>query len=312
MSNNNKPILTAADQVRHLKEKGVKFNVMSEADAEHYLTYQSNYFKLAAYRKNWQKYLAGANTGKYMHLDFAYLVDLATIDMHLRYQIVLMALDIEHHAKLRLLRELERHSEDGYSVVADYVQSLPLWQQTMFQGEIRQSERSIYCGNIVRKYNNQFPVWAFLEIIPFGRLVSFYQFCASRFNDSSMADDYYLLLTTKQIRNAAAHSNCILNDLHAGTATHRTNASVTKALASVNGISSRTRKNCMSNVRVQQIVTLFYTHMIFVASEGLRRKESAGLRKILDRMNEHADYYTNNQLVNSTLTFLKTLIDNWT
>lgn len=31
MSNNNKPILTAADQVRHLKEKGVKFNVMSEA-----------------------------------------------------------------------------------------------------------------------------------------------------------------------------------------------------------------------------------------------------------------------------------------
>lgn len=308
---NSKPILTAKEQVEHLKKKGVKFNVMSEADAERYLMYQSNYFKVAAYRKNWQKYLAGENTGKYMHLEFAHLVDLATIDMHLRYQIVLMALDIEHHAKLRLLREAEHYREDGYAIVRDYIQSMPPKQGSIFQSEIQRSESSIYCGDIVRKYNNHFPIWAFMEVIPFGRLVSFYQFCAKRFNDPVMSDDYYLLLTTKQIRNAAAHSNCILNDLHAGSAKHKTNARVTQALAAVNNVSTRTRKNCMSNVRIQQIVTLFYTHMTFVKSVGLQQKESAGLRIIMDRMNEHADYYTNNQLVNSTLTFLRTLIDNW-
>lgn len=311
MPNTNKPILTAREQIEHLKEKGVTFNVMSESDTEQYLTYQSNYFKLAAYRKNWQKYLSGKNIGKYMHLDFAYLVDLATIDMHLRYQIVLMALDIEHHAKLRLLREMKCHGEDGYSIVCDYIQSLSLRQLSVFQSEIQRSESSIYCGDIVRKYDNQFPVWALLEIIPFGRLVSFYRFCADRFNDSAMSKEYYLLLTSKQIRNASAHSNCILNDLRANTASYDPSTNVSHSLASVRGINSRTRANRMSNARILQIVTLFYTYNVFVKSDGLRQKTSRGIRKVMDRMTAHTEYYTNNQLINSTLSFLMTLIDNW-
>ena len=40
--------------------------------------------------------------------------------MTLRYTVVHLALDIEHHAKLQLMREAEAHNEDGYAIIKDY------------------------------------------------------------------------------------------------------------------------------------------------------------------------------------------------
>lgn len=311
MPSTNKPILTAKEQVEHLKQKGVQFNIMSEAEAEQYLINQSNYFKVAAYRKNYAKHPAGVNEGKYIHLEFAYLVDLATIDMYLRYQIVLMALDIEHHAKLQLLREIEARGEDGYSIVNDFTISLDPQQLKVFKDEINRNNKNVYCGDIVRKYNGHFPVWALLEVIPFGRLVSFYKFCAMRYNDQAIMDSHYLLLTCKEIRNAAAHSNCILNDLRSGHTAHRTNNSVTDALLSVDGITKGLRRGRMSNARIQQIVTLFYMHRTMVTSDALQRHEASGIRTVGNRMIMHKDYYNDNQLISSSFSFLKTLIDKW-
>lgn len=44
--------------------------------------------------------------------------------MRLRYRIVEMALDIEHHMKLQLLRKMMSMMKDGYQVVKDYIDSL--------------------------------------------------------------------------------------------------------------------------------------------------------------------------------------------
>ena len=102
-----KPKLSLDEQIEHLKDKGILFNIMDESDAKKYLEQNNNYFKLTAYRKNYNKHPDGKYKGKYINLEFAYLVDMAIIDMRLRYQIVHMALDIEHHAKLQLLRKLD-------------------------------------------------------------------------------------------------------------------------------------------------------------------------------------------------------------
>ena len=70
--------------------------------------------------------------------------------------------------------------------------------------EINRNENSVYCGDLFSRYPENFPLWVFLELIPFGRLVSFYGFCASRFQDKKMKNihfkrfSYLILLTNKK------------------------------------------------------------------------------------------------------------------
>lgn len=306
-----KPILDLDGQVKHLKDKGVRFDLMDEDAAKEYLLEHNNYFKLTAYRKNYPKHPDGKNKGKYIDLEFAYLVDLAIIDMKFRYRIVHMALDIEHHTKLQLLRKVEENCEDGYQIVQDYIDSLSEKQKRIFDSEINRNKGNIYCGNIIDKYDGAYPVWAFIEIIPLGRLVAFYGFCADRFSDKSMKNDFYRLLTCKEIRNASAHSNCILNDLRAKTAAHDTNADVTKALMKIDGMSKNFRKNRMSNARIQQVVTLLFMHRTVVTSSGVKTSESEELHKVMTRIYKHIDYYKGNPLVKNTFDFLKMVVDSW-
>lgn len=91
-----KPKLSYPEQVQHLEQKGVSFALMSKRQALIYLRDNNNFFKLSSYRKNFNK---DATNREYVHLDFAYLVDLAIIDMYLRALMLKMSLNIEHFAK---------------------------------------------------------------------------------------------------------------------------------------------------------------------------------------------------------------------
>lgn len=83
------------------------------------------------FQKNYDKHPGGENKGKYIRLEFAYLVDMSIIDMRLRYRIVEMALDIEHHTKLQLLRKIDEYDEDGYQVAKEYIDSLEILLKSM-------------------------------------------------------------------------------------------------------------------------------------------------------------------------------------
>ena len=69
----NKPILSSTNLIQHMKNKSIKFNIISETDAQHFLEEHNYYFKLASYRKNYVKYQLGEseNIGKYIDLEFA-------------------------------------------------------------------------------------------------------------------------------------------------------------------------------------------------------------------------------------------------
>ena len=306
-----KPKLSLDEQIEHLKDKGILFNIMDESDSKKYLEQNNNYFKLTAYRKNYNKHPDGKNKGKYINLEFAYLVDMAIIDMRLRYQIVHMALDIEHHAKLQLLRKLDEYDEDGYQIVQDYINSLTERQKKIYDGEIERCRRSIYCSGIIEKYDDAYPVWAFVEIITLGRFVDFYGFCARRFADRDMKKDYFNLLTCKKLRNASAHSNCIFNDLKAKTTVNMTSDLVTVDLMNIKGMNANYRKNRMSNVRIQQIVTLLYMHKTMVVSEGIQKAAGEELRRLIERISKHRGYYLSNPMITGTFNFLEIVVDNW-
>lgn len=306
-----KPMLTISEQIEHLEAKGVRFEIMNKDEAADYLAYGNNYFKVASYRKNYPKHPGGVNEGKYINLDFAYLVDLAVIDMRLRYRIVHMALDIEHHTKLRLMRAVEEAGEDGYQIVQDFIDSISDEQKKILKAEIHRNEGNVYCGDIIRKYDDRYPIWAFLEIIPFGRMLSLYGFCAKRFENKEMKREFFTLRTCRAIRNASAHSNCILNDLRSKSAVRGVDGRINNSLDEISELRPNFRRNRMSNARIQQIVSLFYMYNHMVLSSGLRDYESRELHIVTDRMFKHEEYYKSNPLVLNSFSFLKTVVDNW-
>ena len=79
-----KPILTIEQQIEHLKQKGVAFELCSEEEAADYLRDKCNFFKLASYRKLFSKYEGGPRDGRYVDLDFGQLRLLAALDQELR------------------------------------------------------------------------------------------------------------------------------------------------------------------------------------------------------------------------------------
>ena len=129
--------------------------------------------------------------------------------------------------------------------------------------------------------------------------------------DKEMKNNFYRLLTCKEIRNASAHSNCILNDLKARTAAHKTNTAVTNELMMIPDMNSNFRKNRMSNARIQQLVILLYMHKMMVESDGIIQSESEELQKIIKRIDRNYDYYSTNPMIKGTFDFLKLVVDNW-
>ena len=182
----------------------------------------------------------------------------------------------------------------------------------MLSSEIERMRDSEYCKDIMLHYDlSNMPVWVFLELIPFGRLISFYKFCADRFSDTQMNDKYYMLLSCRQVRNAAAHSSCILNDLNVKTCTTHPCYAVIKAISEIQGITKSARYKRLSNERILQIVTTLYAHTIIIPSAGVRDNTRELLQDFKNRMNRNKDYYLVDSLPYKNIEFLTLIIDNW-
>lgn len=311
MYKNIKPMLSAEELINHLEEKGVKFELITKEEARKYLKENNNFFKLVSYRKNFQKYEKGENIGKYINLDFKMLIDLSIIDMRLRKTMLSMVLDLEHYAKVKMLSKVENATKDGYTLVEEYIQELKdKAEYSYLENELNKNIRGTYCGDLVAKYKDEYPVWAFIEIIPFGRFVKFYMFVANKLQDKAMVDEAYLLKNVRELRNACAHNNCILNVLRAETSNYKTNYRILDKIAKI-GISKESRNKRMSNSRVQQIVTLLYLNKNIVTSDGVLNFQIKSLQELKSRINHHIDYYSKNTLIQANLNFLNKIIDNW-
>ena len=69
--------LSIDEQIEHMKNIGIKFNLVSEEQAKAYLENDTYFFKIKAYAKNYDK----NKEGKYTNLDFGYLKELSLFPM---------------------------------------------------------------------------------------------------------------------------------------------------------------------------------------------------------------------------------------
>lgn len=313
-----KPMLGVNDLIAHLQDKGVQFSIMSEFDANAYLCNNNNFFKLTSYRKNYSKYTDGKNAGKYEHLDFAYLIELARIDVEVRHILLKMCLDIEHFLKVYLIsfvehRVLSGTDEDGYKIVLDYIsdanQASIVDRASNIQrrsakvaGKLRQNLNNPYCGNLITKYQSDMPIWALVEIISFGDLLDIIDYCVDNYS-MPLPIDRVCLDRVRQIRNATAHNNCIINDLRPCQNGPKTPQFITAFVGSA-GIGKNMREKKLSNSRINQIVHLFYAYNKIVTSTNTRTNRINELRELLDtRIVKHSNYFAKNDLLTSTYDF---------
>lgn len=300
-----KPKLNTAQQIEHLKKKGVQFTIVSESDALKYLSENNNFFKLTAYRKNYPK----NRDGKYVNLEFAYLQDLAIMDMRIRKCLLNMCLDVEHNARMRIIHAIEQSDDDGYQIVRRFRTEYPI----LADSALENAQKSIYCRDLMKSYKDDLPIWVFVEVQQFGCLCTLFRFVADFTHDKNMINDYYLLQEIRKLRNACAHSNCILNDLQSvENPSFKPNYEVSNALMRIKNMTTDTRRRKTSNERIRQISTLLYYYHAHIKSSGLKKYQHEQLvETFISRPSRHADYYRSTEQVSTFFAYMQKLIDNW-
>lgn len=316
--NRTKPLLTVEEQIAHLKAKGVTFDFCTEKEAAEYLLGGNNYLRTASYRALYFKQIEGLNVGKYVNLDFAYLVDLSSIDRQLREALLLAAIDVEHFAKVGILARAAATGEDGYGIVNDYLDSLAHDARRRILGGFRArggqgDGRDTYSGDLIAHYLDKYPIWVFFEICELGTFVDFYRFCAERWRDEGMMEDHYVLKSVKALRNAAAHNSCIVNGFvsSAKRAGFPSSRPLTDALNAAGMKNSRNRRAKLRNVRIAQIAAVLYSLNAFCGRESAMRRHAARFSEVERRFCEHADFYRQNNSIMSFFDFVWKLVDIW-
>ena len=308
MTNNNKPLLSTPQLIAHLKSKGITFNYISEIEAVDFLENHNYFFKLYSYRKNYQKILAGKNAGKYIGLDFAYLKELSILDYHLRILILHMSLNLEHALKVMLIKDIEDNpAEDGYQIVEDWnTENLTHGQPSKIT-RIESRIRSGYCQDIIRKFHGKpYPIWAICEIISFGELCKLVKVYKSKY-PGRLLFNIDLLFHVRDIRNAAAHNNCLINDFTPGRYSFNLSAQgtvLTREIAKISSISKNARTKKLSNKVIYDIVSLFCLYPQIVKSPVICKKtRNALLDLFLVRAKRHQDYFSSNATITTTYSF---------
>lgn len=317
-----KPKLEPEKIIEKIKnEKGITFNFISEEEAVEYLRHHNNYYRIASYRKNYDKKTSGKEKGKYINLDFSNLVDLSIIDMRIRFLIIHMCLDVEHDLKIRLLNDITSNSsEDGYSVVVDFLQS----NEFLYE-DIYKKRKSTYVGDLINKFFSfdthknvngkvifdsvdvRCPIWAFVEIISFGEFIKFYDFYYSNCVSQNFPIPISLLNPVKSIRNACAHNNCIINNLRSGFT--KPGKVVSSFISNISDISKAERKKYLSVRPIFEFICLLMVYDIIVSEKVKKHRYSELKDLVYNRMCRNKKYYENQQLLKSTYKFLKKVVD---
>ena len=322
MSNrHDKPKMSAADLVKKMRdEKGITFNLVSETEAERYLSDINNYFRTASYRKNYQKYQRGANPGKYIDLDFGYLRELSTIDWSLRRCINEMCLDIEHDLKVRLLKDIEDDpNEDGYQIVEDFIDQNPY-----LIGKLAPTSVSVYTGSLMRKYltlsransssggsvtritaYHDCPVWAFVEFITFGDFVRLYEFYYSKGSIKRLSTS--VMNSVKSLRNACAHNNCILSVL--GNRTSFAPSEISRMVSGISSITPSQRRKRLTSRPVMELLCVLYAYKFATSNNDGHESLGKLISLFQNRMIVHKDYFQNNPQLKGYYAFISAIIE---
>lgn len=302
-----KQLLSIEELIQHMKNRGITFNEISENDAKQFLQNNNYYMKLAAYRANYDKCDTGKRQGQYKKLDFGYLKELSTIDMYLRYIVMDMCLDIKHVIKVRLIKNITNNpSEDGYDIVRKFIAQD---DNLRILKNIRSHKSGEYCKDLIEKYYPYFPVWVFVELISFGDLLYFCSFYEKIYGVQIINNK--LMNTVRDVRNAAAHSNCLLNKMTEKIdSTKQVNNEISSFIIGMKNISKTSRVNNLSYKFTNSFVTVLYVYDSLM-NEIPKQKRYKEIQEFMNgRVVKNKQFFQSNSKIVGVYNFHKKVIDN--
>lgn len=320
-----KPMLTADGLVDYMKAKGVRFNIISEEQARRQLRENNNYFKLTSFSDNYSRCTSGPNAGKFERLEYAYLQELLQIDLEVRHLLLDMALDVEHSLKMALIAAVEERmvvgKEDGYQIIRDFL--LDVGNPSLVNQleaidrragnlakKIRQNRKNPYCDVLIETYSDEMPIWAYVELVTFGELQELAEYYQLHTGWKPPVD-LRSVDRVRQIRNACAHGNCVINDLRPAVKQANTSAApkhITDFLSAA-GIKADMRAKKLSNPRINQIVHTLYAYDKLVRDPHMRRLRMNALRELMEeRIPQKRRYFEDNALLVSSYEFFSRLV----
>lgn len=311
-----KPMLTSQQLVEKMRdEKGITFRYVSEEQVAEYLSGINNYLRTASYRQNYQKYMNGDRKGKYIDLDFAYLQELSTIDMHFRFLVSKMCLDIEQALKVKLIKDVgEDPDSDGYDIVENF-----LSQNSYIEKKIESLINSPFTGDLLHKYFtvekefnshknkyehkitsfNDCPVWVLCEILSFGDFLYLYEFYYKQVSKEVIP--IAILNLVRSLRNGTAHNNCLLANMRRGTS--QPPLQLREAVKQIETITTSQRQKKLSTRPMLEFTALIYVYSCVVTRKVKyhRKKELEWL--FFTRMPEKRGFFQKNDLITSNHKF---------
>lgn len=281
-----------------LKNKGITFNLCDEEHAIKFLNQHNYYVKVTAYKTNFSKH-----NNKYVGLDFMALTNLSTIDMYLKQWILNTSLSVEHSLKVNLLKDIQERCIDEFDIVKNY---LSIYPKILDEIEFRRD--TPYVKNLLAKYTHpDYPIWVFLEVIPFGEFVNFYKYYCNEYSCGEFS--YDLLYNVRNIRNASAHNNCVIHDLVNKSGYYK-NELVDILDSLLHNTRRRTIQDRLKNNSVQDFISLLIAVNIVIKSEELKTYYLKSIKDLFDqRMIRNAYLYKSSPALNQMYDFCKKVVD---
>jgi hypothetical protein len=324
---NERGKLAVEEQIEYLKFKGITFNYINEFEASEFLNDNSYYYKVTAFRKNFAK----NSKQKYENLEFATIRDLATIDMHLRYLLLKLSLDVEHSIKTKLIKLITTSDEDGYSIIEEYDNYLlnnllknpklsvqekkeikdnyvPVAQNIMKDSKNPKG----YHKDLFDKHHDKPSIWVLIELMSYGSLANFTKFYVGeeKFGYTVLKDANDFIHFSKNIRDSAAHSRPILfNIIGPEQFKMANNPKIKLKNYLVNaGLPKRIVKNYLMNVKVHDLCSLLFLHDSYITGSKTRRERKKELISLLKRSKKEKKLYPTSIELDDVLLIFGTLI----
>lgn len=201
-----------SEQIEFLKNKNIRLDYnniddnIDEKEVRKILEKRNSLFKLKTFSNGYHKDC----DDKYIDLDFKTLHRFNVLDTSFRALVLELSLMCEHLLKVKINYLCSTNPKDnGYDVVQEY------FHEKDFPSEIvryKRKNKNYYMANFMKRYadkTEEMAVWNLLEILTFSETIDFYNFYLDYFDRKTLR--IFELKPVKNLRNAAAHNNCILH-----------------------------------------------------------------------------------------------------